>query len=390
MSDTETPEKAPDHIPNDERLKLWVRSGGRCAICNKFLLEDEFTGHYLNLAEAAHVVARSKKGPRGEADLAIEERNKVENLMLLCLDHHKLIDTEKKAGHFPRESLLKMKDVHERRIHSLTAMVKSQETTVMRVVGAIRDAAVSLTREEARAAVLDCAGKYPRYDLSVEGDLEIDLRGLPDEGDPSYWTAGKKVIDRSVDRFRDAIERKHVQHVSVFAIGRIPLLVYLGYALSDKVPADLYQKHRSTGGGWIWPRSGSGQRFESVLVREGVAGKGVALVLSISGTIDVASLPLDAADMPLYVIRPLDCTPDPDIFSSKEVLDAFALTYRNFLGKLEQTHKSEEVIHLFASAPLSAAVEVGRGLMRDAHPAMVVYDRYESGYLPTVTINARQ
>ena len=38
----------------------------------------------------------------------------------------------------------------------------------------------------------------------------------------------------------------------MFGLARWPLLVYLGAQLGDKLPVDLYQRHRSTDQ-WAWP-----------------------------------------------------------------------------------------------------------------------------------------
>jgi hypothetical protein len=101
-----TVEAAPKSIPEAEKIRLWTRAGGRCEICNKYLLEDEFTGHPASLADLAHNVGRQKKAgsPRGLADLPIEERNKAENLLLLCGDHHRVIDSKSRAATTPSSS----------------------------------------------------------------------------------------------------------------------------------------------------------------------------------------------------------------------------------------------------------------------------------------------
>ena len=44
---TKSTDEAPPIRPEDpEAIKLWIRAGGRCEFdgCNKYLLEDEFTG----------------------------------------------------------------------------------------------------------------------------------------------------------------------------------------------------------------------------------------------------------------------------------------------------------------------------------------------------------
>jgi hypothetical protein len=71
----------------------------------------------VSLAEMAHNVGRQKApgSPRGLADLAIERRNKAENLLLLCGDHHRVIDAQVTRGDYTVEQLLELKKRHEDR-----------------------------------------------------------------------------------------------------------------------------------------------------------------------------------------------------------------------------------------------------------------------------------
>jgi hypothetical protein len=135
-------EIASASIPVDERTKLWVRSGGRCAICNEYLLENEFTGHVLNVGEMAHNVGRrrSERSPRGMDHLPVEERNKAENLLLLCDRDHKTIDNVATRGDWPVERLQQIKRVHEDRIRYLTGLRENAETVVLRVIVEVQDA----------------------------------------------------------------------------------------------------------------------------------------------------------------------------------------------------------------------------------------------------------
>jgi hypothetical protein len=77
------------------RKMLWGRSGGLCAICKKRLFEDESeTDDPSVLGEECHIVAREKDGPRGDDPLPEEKRDLFANLILLCLEHHKIIDDQ--------------------------------------------------------------------------------------------------------------------------------------------------------------------------------------------------------------------------------------------------------------------------------------------------------
>ena len=44
------------------------------------------------VGEIAHMVAESQDGPRGVSPLTIAQRNSYPNLLLLCLEDHKLVD----------------------------------------------------------------------------------------------------------------------------------------------------------------------------------------------------------------------------------------------------------------------------------------------------------
>lgn len=79
------------------RKMLWGRSGNRCALptCRRELVEDESeTDDASIVGDEAHIVAREEDGPRGKSDLTPEQRDKYQNLILMCKVHHKMIDDQ--------------------------------------------------------------------------------------------------------------------------------------------------------------------------------------------------------------------------------------------------------------------------------------------------------
>lgn len=376
-----TPNAASKSIPAEEKIRLWARAGGRCEICNKYLLEDEFTAQPISLAELAHNVGRQKApaSPRGLADLPIEQRNRAENLLLLCGDHHRVIDARVARGDYTVEALLELKQRHEDRIRYLTELGEDAETVVVRVIGSIRAAAVELSPEMVRRA-LSGANRYPRYDLTFRGgDIEVDLRSVPEEGSDDYWRESCRRVDALVTRIRDGVEQGAIRHLSVFAAARIPLLAYLGSKLDDKVPTDLYQKQRDGEEGWHWDASALVPVFEVVKTQSGAADR-VALLVSISGTVDSALLPETiTAETTVYTIKPIGTEATPDVFRNGGAVDAFAITYRTFLASIERDHPGLETIEVFPAVPLAAAVTLGRARMADVHPPLCIHDRNGDG-----------
>jgi hypothetical protein len=370
-----------------ETLKLWVAAGGRCQYhgCNHYLLEDELTGFSLNLAERAHVVGATDASgsPRGRSDLPLAVRNEVANLLLLCRDHHKLID--ELIDEHGVEGLAAMKHRHEERIRLLTGLDEEAETAVLRVVGGIRGAPVEIPRDAVHAAVR-ADGRFPRYRFALAGeDIEVDLRGLPEEGGPAYWESGERVIAAQAARLRQA--QGPIRHLSVFALTRIPLLVALGFHLDDKIPVSIYQRRRDGTGdnGWGFDPEAEPTSFQFKRI-SAEDGTRVALAVSLTAPIgrDVLAL---SADRIVYEIEPQDAPHSRNVLATRPSLDAFAETYHRFLASLEQEHPQCRELDLFIAAPAAAAIQLGRGLMRDTQPALVVYDRdSDDAFQPALTL----
>jgi hypothetical protein len=93
---------------------LWGRAANRCAFkeCRKVLVIDATeTDDESLIGEECHIVAESSNGPRGNSSLTQEQRDKYENLILLCAIHHKIVDNQ--PGHYSIEYLHQLKSDHE-------------------------------------------------------------------------------------------------------------------------------------------------------------------------------------------------------------------------------------------------------------------------------------
>jgi hypothetical protein len=364
-------------ITRETTLRLWVRAGARCEYCNGYLLEDEFSGYSVNLGERAHIVGATDalRSPRGSAKFPLSERDDLDNLMLLCGPHHRVID--RLIAEHTVEGLRRMKREHEDRIRLLTGLKNDAETVVLRVIGGIRGAPVEVPADTVLAAVRG-NGRFPRYRLAVAGeDVEVDLRGLPDEGDTSYWTTGTHIIEQAAARIREA--QRSIRHLSVFALTRIPLLVALGFHLDDKIPTTIYQRRRDGTGdqGWGFDPDAAPVGFRTDQIADHDHGSRVALAVSLTAPVgsDVAV----TADGPVYEIGPDGCGPSRDVLTARASLDAFSDTYHRFLTMVERDHPDCRAIEIFAAVPASAAIQLGRGVMRDAQPELVVHDRSADG-----------
>lgn len=117
--------------PSQKDLRLLYQlSGNRCAFpgCPKELVYLAASEHApVSISEVAHIVASKLDGPRGKHPLPVEELDKYSNLILLCEEHHHLIDSQPQT--FTVERLRQMKADHEALIRQATGLAKETDST---------------------------------------------------------------------------------------------------------------------------------------------------------------------------------------------------------------------------------------------------------------------
>lgn len=103
-------------IPSSTIKSLYGKSGNICAFpdCLKTNI-NETTNE--NLSDIAHIKAYNPTGPRYDSSLKDEDKNSVDNLLILCRKHHKEIDHDNPSN-YPVEDLQKMKQDHESKVHT--------------------------------------------------------------------------------------------------------------------------------------------------------------------------------------------------------------------------------------------------------------------------------
>ncbi|MGA7617103.1 MAG: SAVED domain-containing protein [Thermoanaerobaculia bacterium] len=366
------------------RVLLAVRAGGRCEFDghNKYLFRHSLTLTEGNFAQAAHIVAFSTQGPRGKVKaLSRAHINDVNNLMLLCSECHKLIDDH--PDRYTVSTLRAFKRRHEKRISELTAMHPEFKTTALVLKANIGGRPVAISLPQVQAAVA------PRYVDSDEPCM-IDLTALPDTGTEAFYASAVAAIDEKVTRlYADRVDGSRVSHVSVFALGPMPLLMHLGNRLSDKIDADLYQRHRQPES-WTWRTKGDPAQYASRRLVEGSNPAKVALVLSLSGAIPLAAVSDQLSpEFSIYELTLDGATPNPNFLRRRDDLRRFEQTFQQLLRVIAKDHVGLTELHLFPAVPAPVAVASGRSLFHKVDPALVVYDfdKNLGGFRKTIRIN---
>jgi hypothetical protein len=361
-------------IKGEVRLHLFVRAGGRCQFdgCNRYLMEHHLTLTAGNFAQMAHVVAFQEDGPRGRDPRRPADINSLDNLMLLCPVCHKLIDDE--PAKFTRRTLEGYKAAHEKRIKHVTGLGPKRKTAVIVFKALINGQTVMIPHDQIFEAT---SPRYPSATLPTT----IDLTAIAGS-DSAFMKTACKTIGATLDRlFAAEGEAATADHVSVFAIGPMPLLMCLGRLLSNKVPSDLYQRHRDTEK-WTWKRGGQPVSYVVRQLKQGDKNN-VALVLSLSGSIKVQELPAGVQqDSTIYEITLKDQTPRPTFLRTRQDLERFRVAYQEAIGLIAKNHGVLKTIDVFPAVPAPVAVLCGRELLPKVHPKLRVfdYDKAEGGF----------
>lgn len=356
-------------IPLPTKLLLAVMAGGRCEFggCNKYLFEHPVTLRGLNLTENAHIYPFSRNGPRGDEPGRPDDIHNIENLMLLCPDCHNEIDKNKQ--HYPVARLRSIKQEHEERIRYLTGLAPESRTMPLIVKSRIAGRPVDISFEEVRDAVA------PRYPADKKGFV-IDLTELGDENSETFYQlAAQRIRQKMREFYSPGVDNARPQHICVFALAPIPLLVTLGECLSDKIDTALFQRHRVADNPWQWRSSGNPVRYKTTKTQAGTELDKIAILLSLSGKIDPATVPRTFdARFTIYEMTLDGISPDPGFLRRREDLDEFRHAYRNLLSAITASHGTVKEVHLLPAVPAPVAVMCGHEVLPKVQPALLVYD----------------
>ncbi|GAA2640987.1 SAVED domain-containing protein [Streptomyces vastus] len=355
----------------------------------------------LNLGELAHIVGQGTGvlSPRGQDPLETDLREDANNLILVCANQHGEIDSSGALDVFTVEMLRRLKQEHEDRIRHVTGLRADRATTVVRMVGQVHGQEVELSRQTASTAVV-AAHRFPLFlESYARHGIEIDLRGVPRESplvphgaleaavsSRAYYRLAAEIIDDVIERqLQRGIVRDSVRHVSVFGFARLPLLVHLGSRLDDTVPTDIYQRQRRDES-WMWRDDGPAVDFTARVNHDAPAGSDAVVLMNVSGSIRQQEVPAELAALRRYEIRPVQAPMCPDILRDRESLRRFAATLRDFFALLELEAKTVRRLHVLPAVPMSAAVALGRAHHPQVHPQLVIYERLEGDYVPTLEV----
>jgi hypothetical protein len=263
---------------------LWGRSGNICAFpdCKKELVMDETeTDDSSIIGEEAHIVAQKEDGSRGVSDLTPEQRDKYDNLILLCSIHHKLIDDQPNC--YTVEKIKEYKKTHEDWIKS-SLKIDTQKQRDDEIYSTYLDKIIELSNVENWKAwtsyIYGCGharmykdqynnmrtlvefilsrvwpNRYPKLEASIQNlkNVTNDFLKVFDEhseeiGDDGIWTKKFYKIDEWDEERYDRLHKKFTFHISLvldltceltramnYLFDNVRLFLLLSYRLEEGV-----------------------------------------------------------------------------------------------------------------------------------------------------------
>lgn len=357
---------------------LCARAAGRCQFigCNKYLFKDEITLNDFNNTNVAHIVASSPDGPRGDPIRSHELSNKIENLMLMCFDHHKLIDSMPQK--FTEESLLAMKAQQEQEVHDACEMMYKEGTEIVRFFSPIKGKIeVNISFADAAKAV-----KNEKKLLNMEG-ITIDPKSSESYRSKQYWKEVASQLEDGVNCYIRSMLRIHPgTHMSIFPLAPIPLIIKFGYLLGDKMQLAIYQKTR-TPDTWNWITKELTNHFyieQKVKIKK---AQKVAFIMSLTANISEDRISEVFQADAIYCIRAKKL--GVDCIQSIEDLSQFWHVYQEVCDQIRNDYGKDCEVAVFPAIPVSAAFEVGRRYMPGVYPKLKIYDEC-GGFFETLTI----
>lgn len=354
-------------IPQSIKYQLIARAAGRCEFpgCNKPLYEDELTKRPGRYSNYAHIIPFEENGPRGEEskENRPQDIHSLDNLMLLCWEHHKMVDTE--VSDYPVEKLQRFKREHEQRISLVTSIQAKHKSFIVSYAARIAQRETFVSQEDARLALL------PHYYPAQNDIIELSPE-LPNISQDSDWY--KLAVNDLRSRYNDSIQRRlngcKSAHFSIFAIAPMPLLIQLGVLFNDTSDVIVFQKQRDAG--WLWDNSAPDRTFT---ISSPIApdGKKPALILMLTQEIDDL-LVRQALGEDVAIWKITSDYHNYDFISNEQHLKDFKRNARLVLDEVLRHYPNGEELHVFPIMPASACVEFGR-IRTAAHNPWVIYER---------------
>ncbi len=260
-----------------------------------------------------------------------------------------------------------MKESHERRIEIVTGILPEKQSHILLYGANVGEHTSPVNYRLASNAMLP--DWYPAQPTPLMlGTINSSFTDRTD----SFWAVEREQLQTKFAQLvRPQIQQKTIQHLSIFALAPQPLLILLGYLLSDLPAAEVYQLHREPPN-WQWQIDPEPFNY---IINEPSEIKGPpALIFSLSATITNERIAAVMKEKPT-IWRVTVPAPHNDFLKSRYQAQRFRQQMRGLLDRIKEQHGESTMIHIFPAMPVSLAIDFGRIIMPKADLPLKIYDQ---------------
>lgn len=369
------------YLSKDTRRDLWIKAGARCQFrgCNKPIDRNFLTQEKVVLGEYCHIIGDSTDGPRGDSELSKVLASDPANLILCCAACHKTIDDSKLQAGYSEALLIEMKQEHEQHIQRLYDAKNVKRSLPLIITGRIAGTPTSVNVAHARYAVLQKTG-YSRFPSHTEHVISLNEVGLGEKDEP-YWLIAKQHIDRQFDSLLTINHDSRIEHIDVFGLAQIPVLMYAGYRLGDRIPATVHHAFRDQENKWLWPTDSQADAVFSYTLPDSTNVTELALMVSLSGVIRIEDVGMVIPGIPVATLQAEEKS--AFAISKERDLTAFVKVWRSALAEIHRRYGYIK-LHVFPAVPNSVAFEMGRCIHPKVMPSVKSWDFIDGVFSPAI------
>lgn len=377
--------------------RVWHDAAGRCMFrgCGVDLGLTSLTTTSAAVGYLAHIVAADPDGPRGSQADSYRLSDDPSNVMLMCDEHHRLIDRIDPDG-FPADVLGEMRREHVNIVREALKGLALPRSKAMAVLSNIASVWTQASERDVRQAMLDRG-------LACLPSIRYPLRRThrDDRDQSDFWRHLLHEHALELDAFIRELG-SHPEHgesfevLSIFPLHAVPLLLLTGRIVGEARRVEVFQYHRQRGT-WCWdlnaqPRP-SGEFYLEGLHDDRAAE--VLLSIELTASIDEHALPSElqtaVLDKTIPWVRLRSANPSIACIGHPDDLEKFTILARDAIAAIQDKMRASKV-HLIGVSPASTLFRFGQLMQAGHHCPYVVYDRpnHSSPFLPALTIDGQQ
>ncbi len=336
---------------------LWAKSAGKCSFneCEQPLIIENLETTNQVLGEVAHIVAKSEIGPRGIPNLNSDYLYSYENLILLCPNHHRLIDSFPEKYNF--EILHEMKNSHEIRVRKAVKDF-DKEGIGWKVI--IQENIQQIDQTEIKKTLA------PDF-------IEGEIIKLGEKAPYNSWEQTRKNIESKIS---ELLQNPNSIRFAIFSLAKISSAIHLGYLLSSRIRVRYAQYDRDDQI-WDWPtqlvENYSSIKTSGLMNR--INEKISQFIVKISLSARIKKIHLSGLEIPTdNSIEIFFEVPNEDWLKSELQVIEVGRKFREVLRNLREFTPNLKIIHLFYAGPTSCAIAIGQQINPSMNPLIQLYE----------------